>query len=908
MLDRLEPLGSIKAPTGTLDFGNVGETACVFLRFVGGNGASPGVVYTPEELASLLTLLRHAEKLSQTTKPGQILRLGAMRPKPMVLRVTLIHPNSGSPFVLLRLVQGRGKVDIPVPIATATELFKRGEVSHPAPPLTGKLQRNPAGNWTVQGRELSLIPSQTSGYGALGEFLHPDEVKEGEDVVVWCFSVANQDHVAAFRTAQQWRPPGNVSEPAAQEADTALYLGQTFRCRHILRNFGEKMQQRGQIDPAWAAKIALSTLLCDIVDGEDESGHATWIGSSSDPVLQAGISAIEQGQTSPHDLEIYQQVSCYFHSLGADQDSAAHAVNTILERLFTQVPEDEAQKRRLLLGNWAMHLKEIYDGKPPNEISEPWKRAKAHYRGRVVPKVICFPPPYPWITDWAEMGEEAAPARRSPTPAPFTEEPEESYEASAEERAAASAEREAVAPEPSESVAVAPRPQPKSKSKAPLMAVVGLLCVGGIGYAALGSKSGASATPTPASTGAVAVAPPSAAPTGTPAVGVSGSPTPSSSGTPSGVATPAASATAVAGTGTPQPGTSAPAPVVGDLTKLGKITVGGVDPDDKLSVDRDVPGMKVLERGDDWARYDRDGYQVFMGARQSGTRKSSRASAFASDALYSDGKVVLSAGAAQDQIPAAVMERLGLLRIKVVADPDTDTILGFTTGDFPETTIALGQPLGADLYQAFTARDLARFQAGLTAETANLTFMDGESLFAKIAKQPSVLDYCKALIDAGADVRGKVGSQALFATADPEIAKLLTSSGLDPNVLGPGGRSKLFGAGPEMAGVLLAAKASPNVQDHNGATALFISDEPEAISALLKAGANPNLTDKEGRTALMGASLAKSKALLGGGADPSIKDSSGKTAADYAGNDAALLKLLKTPGKPAAPASKPKGK
>ncbi len=906
MLDRLEPLGSIKAPTGTLDFGNVGETACVFMRFVGDNGVSPSVVYTPEELVSLLTLLRHADKLSQTTRPGQILRLGAMRAKPIVLRLTLIHPNSGSPFVLLRLIQGRGKVDIPVPITTAAELFKKGEVANPAPPLTGQLQRNPAGNWTVQGRELLVIPSQTAGYGALGEYLHPDEVREGEDVVVWSFSVANQEHIAAFRTAQQWRPPGNVSEPAAQEADTALYLGQTYRSRHILKSFGEKMQQRGGIDPAWAAKIALSTLLCDIADGEDESGHATWIGNSPNPVLQAGIAAIEQGQTSPHDLEIYQQVSCYFHSLGADQDSAAHAVNTILERLFSQVPEDQVQQRRLLLGNWAMHLKEIYDGKPPNEISEPWKRAKAHYRGRVVPKVICFPPPYPWVNDWAEGQEPVAdPVPRSLSGPPVTERSEESTETKIIPQEVREEVLEAVEPTPTSS----PTRAKKGKSKAPLLAAVGLLCAGGIGFAVFAGSNGGSdqATPAPTAPPPVAAAATSTpTPTGTPAVIASASPGASASPQATGGITASPQIAA-----TPQSGTGGPAPVVGDLNKLGKITVGGIDPDDKLSVDRDIPGMTVLERGDDWVRFDRDGYQVFMGAKQSGTRKSSRASAFASDALYSDGKVVLSKGAARDQIPPAALEKLDLQRIKVVSDPDTDTILGFTSGDFPETTIGLGQPLGADLYKAFVDRDLARFKAGLTAETANLVFMDGESLFAKISKQPGVLEYCQALTESGADVQGKVGSQALFATADPAIVKLLTGAGLDANVLGPAGRSKLFGAGPEMTGILLEAKANPNLQDENGATALFLTDDPAVVGALTKGGANPNLQDKEGRTALMGASVEKTKALLAGGADPALKDKSGKSALDYAGTDSAvqgLLKKGKPAGKAAAPAAKPKAK
>lgn len=43
---------------------------------------------------------------------------------------------------------------------------------------------------------------------------------------------------------------------------------------------------------------------------------------------------------------------------------------------------------------------------------------------------------------------------------------------------------------------------------------------------------------------------------------------------------------------------------------------------------------------------------------------------------------------------------------------------------------------------------------GLTPETANLLFMDGEDLFSKVAKEANVAEYCQALIDAGADVKG----------------------------------------------------------------------------------------------------------------------------------------------------------
>lgn len=908
MLDTLGPIGSIKVQTGTLEFGNVGSSACVFLRFVGGQGAVPCIVYTPEELTSLLAIIGYAEKLSQTTQPGTILRLGAMRAKPIVLRVALIHPNAGTPFVLLRMLQGRGKLDIGVPIAAALELFRKGERSNPSPPVCGMLRRDPNGVWMVANRELHVVPNQTSGYGYFGEYLHPDEVREGEEIVAWTFTQGGKEWVGAFRTLQHWQPPAQVSEPMAQEADIALFHGETYRCRQIHKTFAQSLMHSGDVSPTWAAKIALSSLLCDIADGEDETGHTTWVGNSPEPILQIGITAIEQGQTSAHDLAIYQQVSCYFHSLGADQDSAAHAVNTILERLFAHISETDPQQRRRLLGNWAMHLKEIYDGKPPAEASEAWKKAKARYPGRVVPKVISFPPPYPWIMDWAEEDElqqeevvEQPPAqpRVSETVGPppeteFEDEPAVAARLEDETRPPVPApdtggldfdQDQVSGEEPAEAGNVA-----KKRSKAPL-ALLGLLLLGGLAFAAtqLGGKEPAGdPTPAVAATSAVTSS-------ASPVITASAAPaTPAVASTAAPIATPAASAS---------PGT----PVLGDLSNLTNVTVGGVDSEGKYYVDRDVPGMKMLEQGPGWARYEKDGYQVFMGARQSGTRKSTRASAFASDALFADGKKVLTAGVTLDQIPQSAQERLKNMAVNVVVDEATDTVLGFSIGEFPETTIALGQPLGAGLLQAFESRDLTAFKAALTPETANLLFMDGETLFSKVAQQANVNEYCQALIDAGADVKGTVGSKALWATTDPGIASMLLKAGLPADVPGPKGQTKLFGAGPEMTKVLLEAGANPNAQDETGSTPLIAAVEAGTVEALLKGGAKPDLADKDGRTALMGADEAKTAALLAGGADPALKDKEGRTAIDYAGPNLAVVELLKKPAKPVKP-GKPEAK
>jgi hypothetical protein len=342
-----------------------------------------------------------------------------------------------------------------------------------------------------------------------------------------------------------------------------------------------------------------------------------------------------------------------------------------------------------------------------------------------------------------------------------------------------------------------------------------------------------------------------------------------------------------------------PPPPPAHLGELGKPNIGNLDPDGRYLVDRDIAGMKMLEQGPGWGSYEKDGYQVVLGAKPSATIKSTKARSFASAALFVDGKKVLEAGHKLDQIPPKTFESLASWEVKVVVDEATQTVLGFRTGeDFPENTPSLGQPSGAQLLKAFEAHDLPGFKAALTKENANMLYMDGDSLMAKLARQTSSGDYLQAVIDAGGDAKGPGGAKALWATLDPAVVGLLLKAGLSPDAKDPEGRTRLFGATPDIMKLLLKAKADPNIQAADGTTPLFEASTPEAVQALLKAGATPNQTDGEGKTALMGADAEKTKALLAGGADPKIKDKAGKTAEDYA-TDPAVLALLKKPaGKP----------
>ena len=899
MLGKLAAVGSIQIPSGSLEFGNLGSTDCVFLRLRREDDGVLHVVYTAEELGHLLAVLRFAKTLSQTSVPGAIINLCAMRPKPSTLRAALVHPSSGDPFVLMSLVKGYSSVDFPLHIGPAIELFTQGQIPNPFPPVCGMLRKTDSGYWQISGLELQVVKGQSPGVGHFGEFIHPDEARDGEELVVWPYEVEGRKFVGAFRTIEQWTPPSEVEEPMAQEGDMAWYHGETYRARQIHKTFAQGVAQKGQpLGDTWAAKLALTSLLCDISEGQDEAGHAKWVGHADDPVIKTGIAALEAGKTSTQDQLLYQQISCYYHSLGADQAAATRTVNESMTRLFNTISDSNPQQRRLLLGNWAVFLKQIYDGKPPLDSGDEWKKCKEKYPGRIVPTILSFPPPHPWVaaedvpTRPISVVPQAAPVAASPLPPTEGVTSEGLGEVAADEQVHATAEQDPVALEDD---AVVTQPSSsrshsgEGSGKKIAMAVAGLVCLVLVGVAV--GNSSKDETPETTAT---------QSPAATPLVVSTSS-------------TPAPQASVAAPTSSPAPPLTTGSGVNPEAL-AGKVTIAALDYDSKYYVDRDVEGLTMLEYGQGWARYEKDGSQVFLGSQQDETVKSTRAKSFAGEALYADGKKVLEAGVDTEALTPEVLARLKTLRLEPIIDESSNKVLGFlwTKGeDFPKTAIALGQPLGASLLRDFDARNLDAFRQSLTKENASLRYMDGENLFTKLARQAGAVEYCQALIDVGVELEGEAGSQPLSATADTRIAEMLLKNGVSPDALGPKGRSKLFEAPLKMTTVLLEAGANPNLQDEAGVTPLMVANSKDVVVALLKAGADPNLADKEGKTALMGADMELTKTLLAAGADPKKKDESGRTAADYAAGKPSLQALLKKavpvkPSKTPAATSTPK--
>lgn len=412
MLDILGPIGAVSGNDSTLEFGNVGVTNCVYLAIKGLPDSVPTVVYSPDELDDLLEIVEVGVLESKRPRPGTIQRLGFLKAKPITLRIALIHPHNGPPRLLLRFLQGSWSHDFTVPPADLYQLLKVGKVEGP-PPLSGPLTRLKDGGWQVAGETLVLAEGLSSGCGFYGEYLHPDEVSEGEEVEVWDLPLEGEKLVVAFRLKKRWTPPGRIDEPTGKEGDALLARGQTFRALHRYREMGAAQLESRKVSAPWAAKAALSSLLCHLGNGDDKAAQAIWLGQTDDPFLSIGLKALEAGQADAHDSALFQQVSAYFHSLNPDVASAENAVNRIMSALYEHYGKDESVLRRVTLSNWYLHLREVHEGQPSEAALQAWSRARASFPEQVVSKTLRFPLPGAWVMEEALVSISPSPVPRS---------------------------------------------------------------------------------------------------------------------------------------------------------------------------------------------------------------------------------------------------------------------------------------------------------------------------------------------------------------------------------------------------------------------------------------------------------------------------------------------------------------
>ena len=181
----------------------------------------------------------------------------------------------------------------------------------------------------------------------------------------------------------------------------------------------------------------------------------------------------------------------------------------------------------------------------------------------------------------------------------------------------------------------------------------------------------------------------------------------------------------------------------------------------------------------------------------------------------------------------------------------------------------------------------------------NLEMRDREGKTALILAASSgegSLPLCKALLDAGADVRacdesGKTALEWCAAVRHPEAIELLLERGACANRTDHSGKTPLIAAASShsanaqrLIGALLRHGADPgaaNPLDGNltAAHQAIMSSNFPALKLLLDAGANPNARTASGLS-LLGACIARnddpaSELLLSNGADPNLESRSG---------------------------------
>ena len=384
--DILGPIGAIQSGQSTLEFGNVGVSNCVYLCLKGDEQVVPCLIFTPEELDSLLAMVDLACSEQERLEQGSVVRLGVMHPKPITLRVALIHPHNAKPVLLLRFYQGQWKSDVMAPPKDVAMLLRQGKVDGPAP-LNGTLKKIDASTWQLDEKKLLLLEGLSAGYGPSGQYVHPEEVEDGESLQVWTYQQDGQEFVAAFRLA------GSSEEQSeGGRADSLLFRGET----HLARRAYRQLAGIPKCPKDWLARATLGTLVAMVLEGDDQTGHQIWLGRSLEKWQQVGLNALESGELKGRDHLLFQQVAAYYHSMNPDAAQASKAVQGLMADVYRQSRGLDNSFRRAVLSNWYLFLKEIYEAQPPEQALVKWSECVRDFGGVVKPKALWFPRPAEW--------------------------------------------------------------------------------------------------------------------------------------------------------------------------------------------------------------------------------------------------------------------------------------------------------------------------------------------------------------------------------------------------------------------------------------------------------------------------------------------------------------------------------
>jgi hypothetical protein len=138
----------------------------------------------------------------------------------------------------------------------------------------------------------------------------------------------------------------------------------------------------------WAAKCVLGEMRALCLVGEIRRATELWNSSMDDGLAGIGIYALENGQVAVEDLLTYDMICAQLHTHQAkSQRERAEAVAQYMSRVCEQLLEaaDKATLR-LAIGNWKLHLREIFVGVLPFSAAEPLIRFE-----RLLPEPVPLP-------------------------------------------------------------------------------------------------------------------------------------------------------------------------------------------------------------------------------------------------------------------------------------------------------------------------------------------------------------------------------------------------------------------------------------------------------------------------------------------------------------------------------------
>jgi hypothetical protein len=192
-----------------------------------------------------------------------------------------------------------------------------------------------------------------------------------------------------------------------EQAEKFLTSGQPREALSVFEAIVTELEEKGDFDSFFAAKVTLGQLRCHIKLGSFKAAYQIWNASVEDSLNGIGIYALENAQTTLADMLSYDMICAFLHTLGEnDKRTAAAAVNQYLSRVCEQAYEDGNRAiMKTAISNWKQHLRTLFGVTIPHRIAEPLIQYERSLGESVKPQPLDFPAGSGWErpSDFLEM-------------------------------------------------------------------------------------------------------------------------------------------------------------------------------------------------------------------------------------------------------------------------------------------------------------------------------------------------------------------------------------------------------------------------------------------------------------------------------------------------------------------------